>query len=1065
MKLKDLNKKRFHLFSDRLFIIALIIAGMFMTITYQFYKIQIIEHDEYDKELRATTQKQVDIPAIRGIIYDRYGKPLAVNKTVYMLKVDPQVKLKNGVLDQTLLKVARLLEANNDEYMDVMPISSTVPFVYTENQKTCERFITNYVPYNSTEEKTEVLYKYTAEQMIAYLRSSDVFNIDESFSDEEARKIIALRLLMRQTTYQKYVQVTLAQDISLQTLVAIEENQEEFPSIFVEAESQRYYPEPYSKAFGNILGYTRHITEDQYNNLKDQGYEKDDIIGQVGIESTQEAELRGKKGSKYIEVDNVGRTVNTTEIEPATPGNDIFLSIDAELQVKIYNALEKRLSDALVERLKGTNSKAEPLSGHEILVSMAKNNQLDLEEMGRKEAGSVQRELYDKITDSFIKEQKRLQEAEANLPDEEKTDLSRKQHFANMLDSEEPVISDKELLLAMGEQQTLAFTEDQMSAIRAGNYSVEGLLINLFEAGLLKPDQMDITPCSGSAVIVDPNSGQTIALVSYPSYDNNEFIQDFNGIYNKFHDDVDNRNIEINRALKTAKAPGSTFKMITATAGLEEGIINADTLIYDTGVYNNAGMPGPHCWIYDNSGHGHGALNVKQALEVSCNYFFYDVAFQLGVKYGNPYGGIDMLTKYAEKFGLGEKTGIELEEVSPNISNPTNLVNTYAAKSLNYIRNIKDTNKETLYKAITEYFDIGFYTLGNSHAETIEGKIDYYSRPYIKDTLDGELAIVLSEDFSNIFDKILGDFSEEMADGVSTYAAEVTETVMSGNTDISLKTRTKKALADKLKCMVQPGTRKTITKMINKIPDGVVQNAFLDGYKMALKQYEGQADMQAVCNELAIRISALEAGKFDYQSVMVDKVIDRIVNVYLDDYLKNADINWTAAINIRTGIGQGNNTFTPVQMARYIAGLANGKTVYNLTVISGIKDNKVTGLYKSNTTEVFGNIDIKDSNLQAIYSGMHDVVSGTRGTARSYFENMTIQVAGKTGTAQANEGESSLFVGFAPYDRPEISIVTSMYGTDGLGSHNTLFARDCFEIYYKVNEQVDKVTLNNQFRP
>ena len=1063
MKIKDLNKKRFHMFSDRIFVIGFMTVMMFLTIIYQFYKIQIIEHDEYDEELRATTQKEVDIPAIRGLIYDRYGKPLAINKAVYMLKVDPQVTLKEGVLDETLLKVAKLLEANGDEYIDEMPISAKAPFVYTEDQKSCERFITNYVPYNDTEQKTEVLYKMTAEEMIAYLRSSDVFNIDDHFSDEEARKIIAMRLIMRQTTYQKYVQVTLAQDISMRTLAAIEENKDEYPSIFVAVESQRYYP--YEEAFGNILGYTRRITESQYNKLKDEGYENDDIIGQVGIESTKEAELRGEKGRKFIEVDNVGRTVNTTEIEPATSGNDIYLSIDAELQKQVYDTLEKRLANGIVERLKRVSSKVEPLTGREILVSMAKNNQLDLKEMSTKDTSTMQGKLYEKILASYQAEVARLEEAEATLPDEEKTNLSIKQHFANMLDSEVKVISDQELLLAMGEQQTLAFTESQMAAIHQGNYSVDGLLINLLESGLLKPDQMDITPCSGSAVIVDPNNGQTLALVSYPSYDNNAFIQDFNGIYSKLHDGVDTRNIEINRALKTAKAPGSTFKMVTAIAGLEENVVTPETLIYDTGVYTNAGTPGPHCWIYDNQGHGHGALNVKQALEVSCNYYFYDVAYRLGLKYGNPYGGIDMLSRYAEQFGLGDKTGIELEEVSPNISNPTNLVHTYAAKSLNYIRTIKDKNKKELYDLILEQVQNGIYVSGGSGSKDIEEQIAYLAGPYLKDKLNSELAIVLSEDLSNIYDKMLDDFNEEMIEGVGSFASEIASTVMTGDASINLKKRTKAALSDLLEKMVQPGTRKTIGKTIAKIPNGVLQGIYLEGYKAALAQYKDQPEMSKVCEALRSHIADLEKESFDYQSIVTQQVIDGIIAVYVDDYFQNVDLNWTAAINIRTGIGQGNNTFTPVQMARYIAGLANGEKVYNLTVLSGMKDNKGTGEYVKNTAEVYGTLNFDKKNLQAIYEGMHDVVSGSSGTARSYFTNMSVQVAGKTGTAQANDGESSLFVGFAPYTNPEIAIVTSMYGTDGVGSNNSLLARECFEIYYRTNEQTDKVTLGNQFMP
>ena len=242
-----------------------------------------------------------------------------------------------------------------------------------------------------------------------------------------------------------------------------------------------------------------------------------------------------------------------------------------------------------------------------------------------------------------------LEATEKNLPDEEKTNLTIKQHFANMLDSETILITDRELLLALGEQQTLKLDEEQMTRIRNGNVgSVESLLIEELESGELKPDQTAIMPFSGSAVVVDVNTGEVLSLVGYPSYDSNEFTQNFNSIYRKLHDGVDERNIEINRALKTAKAPGSTFKMIVAAAGLEEEVVTPETTIYDTGVYPNAGEPAPKCWIFTNSGHGHGSINVQGALEVSCNYYFYDIAYRLGLKYGAPYGGIDALSKYVE---------------------------------------------------------------------------------------------------------------------------------------------------------------------------------------------------------------------------------------------------------------------------------------------------------------------------------------------------------------------------------------------------------------------------------
>lgn len=1068
MGIHKLNQKKNRLRSDRLFIVSIVIVGMFIILVYQFYTLQIIEHATYKEDLRASVQREVEIPAIRGLIYDRYGKPLVSNKPIYVLKTDPQVSLKKDEYNQILLKVANLLEENEDTYIDNIPISKTVPFTFTEDAKSVRSFITNYVPYDDSDFKEDVLYHYSAPELMAYLRGEKGYNLDPEISDEDARKILAMRLEISQTTYQKYKKVTLAENISMETLAAIEENQDEFPSIMAEVESQRYYTETYSKAFGNILGYTRTITESQYNTLKDSGYEKDDLVGQVGIEGSMESELKGEKGSKLIEVDNAGRTVFTLETKEAKAGNDVYLTLDADLQLATYQAMEKRLAEGIIARLQG-KEKTVPLTGREILISMAKNNQLDFKVMKAAPETQMQRQLYDKVEADYEKALKELEEKEKNLPDEEKTNLTIKQHFANMLDSEEILITDRELLLALAEQKSLQLEEEQIKRIWDGNVgSVESILIAELESGELKPDQTAIMPFSGSAVVVDVNTGEVLALVGYPSYDSNEFTQNFNSIYTKLHDGVDERNIEINRALKTAKAPGSTFKMIVAIAGLEEEVVTPDTLIHDTGVYPNAGEPAPKCWIYTNSGHGHGSLNVEGALEVSCNYYFYDVAYRLGLKYGGPYGGIDTLSKYVEMFGLNETSGVELEETSPNISNPKNVVSTQAARALNYIKNMKDKKSEArqeLLSEIQEYLD-NFYTLGDSNATDLDGRIDYITQSYLKKSLDSELAIVLSEDLTVIYDKIIEDIAEALEAGVSATSKAIADEVLARDSKTSLKLRTKNVIKQTLESYIEAGTRKTITKTLDKMPQGVLEQAYYKGYEAAYKRYEGQEDMKEVCDELQRRMAAIKAGSFNVRDNIVDKIIDRILSVYVDDFFKDIYMEWNIADNVRTAIGQGGNTFTPVQMARYMAALANGHTVYDLKVVGGIDDHKTTGDYTQTPVKVLNTLDFKESTLSSVYEGMHKVASGTAGTARSYFTDFPVEVAAKTGTAQEGvkvQYENSWFVGFAPYDQPEIAVVTSMYGADGLGGMNTQLAKDIFEAYFKIGQEKEKVTLGNKF--
>ncbi|MBR3910162.1 MAG: hypothetical protein IKJ54_02555, partial [Anaerotignum sp.] len=129
----------------------------------------------------------------------------------------------------------------------------------------------------------------------------------------------------------------------------------------------------------------------------------------------------------------------------------------------------------------------------------------------------------------------------------------------------------------------------------------------------------------------------------------------------------------VNRPLKQKKASGSTFKMITALAGLETETITPETLITDKGIFKDTGIPYARCWIYSNTGGTHKDLTVSHALEVSCNYFFYELAYRMGnVTTGNSANSITTLNEYMAAFGLNNYTGLELDEYGPTMASPAN---------------------------------------------------------------------------------------------------------------------------------------------------------------------------------------------------------------------------------------------------------------------------------------------------------------------------------------------------------------------------------------------------------
>lgn len=162
---------------------------------------------------------------------------------------------------------------------------------------------------------------------------------------------------------------------------------------------------------------------------------------------------------------------------------------------------------------------------------------------------------------------------------------------------------------------------------------------------------------SGAVVAIEVNSGDVLAMASYPTFNPATFQEDYSKLVN------DSSKPLWNRAISGTYAPGSTFKPLTAIASITEGVTGKYETINCTGVYDYY-KPSytPACWIYNDYGGRHGPLDVRGALSVSCNIFFFESARRLG---------IEKLNEYGKKFGLGQATGIELSgEASGILAGP-----------------------------------------------------------------------------------------------------------------------------------------------------------------------------------------------------------------------------------------------------------------------------------------------------------------------------------------------------------------------------------------------------------
>ena len=217
----------------------------------------------------------------------------------------------------------------------------------------------------------------------------------------------------------------------------------------------------------------------------------------------------------------------------------------------------------------------------------------------------------------------------------------------------------------------------------------------------------------GAAVVVGVGSGEVLAMASYPTYD----LSKWDEIYDKLVNDEEGTPL-YNRATQGAYPPGSTFKPCTAVAALESGTITTDTTVVDRGIYDYYSSPQPMCWIYSAGGGTHGAVNVSQALTVSCNYFFYEVGRLTGIK---------TLANYARQFGLGEYTGIE-------IGGPDGAESKGAVASPEYAEanDLEWTDGQTLTAAIGQSYNLFTPLQLANYIATLVGNGEHYEAHLLK---------------------------------------------------------------------------------------------------------------------------------------------------------------------------------------------------------------------------------------------------------------------------------------------------------------------------------------------
>ena len=459
------------------------------------YNIQIVHGAEYREQSNTRLTRETTLEAARGSILDRTGNVLASSDMKFALELY-KTKIDDETLNNSILSIIQVLEKYGISYDDDFPVTIN-PFQYTIEGETLANWKKTYdLDENASAE----------EAFYDFKERYEISNEDLT----EARKIMSIRYQITTEGYSSTKALTIADDIPREAVAEFSENSDKYPGTNIVVEPIREYTQGTLAA--HVIGYASKISSEEYEQRKDT-YSQNDIIGKTGVESVFEEYLKGKNGTKQIDMSVDGTITAEYTAEEAVEGSDVVLTIDAELQ---------RVAE-------------------EVLAS-------------------------------------------------------------------------------------------NLQKIQSGGFG------------------RAYAATASSCVVMDVRTGDILAMANVPTYNPQDFV---GGIstenWNKYIND--SAKPLVNKAIQNSYSPGSIFKMVTAIAGLETGAINSNTRINDTGVYNKYPDSPKNCWYYTDYHRGHGWLNVSQAIQKSCNYFFYETADRIG---------IDVLDQYATYFGLGKKTGVEL---------------------------------------------------------------------------------------------------------------------------------------------------------------------------------------------------------------------------------------------------------------------------------------------------------------------------------------------------------------------------------------------------------------------
>lgn len=343
--------------SSRLAVLMIIFCLTSSILICRLFYLQIIRGEEYAEEYELQIRKTEKTDAARGNIYDRNGNLLAYNRLVNTVTIqdmtdsDLSVSERNEEINGILEQVLEIVEKNGDSVIDTFGISLDQEGNYQFDQ-TSEaqrlRFVADVYGCASADDLTAEQKNQTAEEIIHYLCTDETYGYgldEENMEPEHILKMINMRYALHLNSYQQYVSTDIAVDVSEETVAASMENSDVLTGVDIKEDTARTYTD--AEYFSSILGYTGQISLEEYDALDEEEqeeYSMTDIVGKTGLEEAYEEVLTGKKGETTFYVDNMGNVTETVSTTEPEAGNDVYLTIDRDIQKYTYQLIEEKLS-------------------------------------------------------------------------------------------------------------------------------------------------------------------------------------------------------------------------------------------------------------------------------------------------------------------------------------------------------------------------------------------------------------------------------------------------------------------------------------------------------------------------------------------------------------------------------------------------------------------------------------------------------------------------------------------------------------------------------------------------